>query len=115
MTTKLIFSAVVTDSHIELLYKGFKLQKDRANNAKEAFLRHIMHEVRVPLNSITMGLDVLATMQDSGTSSGVDREALMESRNAIALMREASSFMGGTLTSGIYTIYIILYNIIHII
>lgn len=30
-----------------------------ANEARRAFLRYVFHEVRVPLNSITMGLYIL--------------------------------------------------------
>eukprot|EP01041_Mallomonas_annulata_P009292 gene9292-19286_t len=49
LIVKLVFTSLVMDCHIELLYQSFQAQQTRANVARQGFLRYIMHEVRVPL------------------------------------------------------------------
>lgn len=61
--------------------------KKKGDDSKLMFLRYVFHEVRVPLNSVTLGLQLL---QDSEHLSDQDRETIF-------LMREAVGFMSETL------------------
>eukprot|EP01041_Mallomonas_annulata_P006217 gene6217-12595_t len=56
---KSVFASVAMDVHIEVLHHALVVQQQRADVARQTFLRYIMHEVRVPLNTISMGIDVL--------------------------------------------------------
>ena len=58
VSTKIMFVAILMTSHVEILYVLF-VTETHLNAAKRSFLRYIMHEVRVPLNSITMGIGLL--------------------------------------------------------
>eukprot|EP01042_Synura_sphagnicola_P004941 gene4941-6296_t len=71
-------------SHVEVLYMLFVLEL-HLNAAKRSFLRYIMHEVRVPLNSITMGIGLL---EESHHLSGEDRESLLMMKGATSFMQE---------------------------
>jgi len=59
--TKVIFVSLCMDAGLEvtdpsiLLY----LQEVKANETRRAFLRYVFHEIRVPINSISLGLEVL--------------------------------------------------------
>eukprot|EP01035_Chromulina_nebulosa_P028135 gene28135-biopygen17998 len=58
---KAFFAAVLTDAHTNFL---LDLQNDlewerQANTARRAFLKYLFHEVRTPLNSLTMGIELL--------------------------------------------------------
>eukprot|EP01041_Mallomonas_annulata_P000712 gene712-1368_t len=88
LSTKLLFSAIALENHIHIIQVALITQK-RGNEARRAFMRFIMHDVRVPLNSITMGIDVLSNTADM---NDVEMEALL-------MMREASMFMSDTLNS----------------
>jgi signal transduction histidine kinase len=61
----------------------------KANDTRRAFMRYVFHEVRVPLNTITMGLSLLKDDKDSRLSSSA--------REAIAMMTGATDFMSDTL------------------
>ena len=84
MSTKIIFISIVMTSHVEVLYMLFVLEL-HLNAAKRSFLRYIMHEVRVPLNSITMGIGLL---EESHHLSGEDRESLLMMKGATSFMQE---------------------------
>ena len=84
MSTKIIFISMVMTSHVEVLYMLFVLEL-HLNAAKRSFLRYIMHEVRVPLNSITMGIGLL---EESHHLSGEDRESLLMMKGATSFMQE---------------------------
>eukprot|EP01041_Mallomonas_annulata_P001163 gene1163-2257_t len=87
VSTKLLFSSVAMENHVQVMRLALQVE-ERSNEARRAFMRFIMHDVRVPLNSITMGIDVL-----SGKKSNKDEFEL----EALEMMREASMFMGETL------------------
>jgi signal transduction histidine kinase len=86
---KSIFAEIVLDEHLDALDPSALdlLTERRANESRRNFLRYVFHEVRVPLNSITMGLHLLS-----------DSEALDEAgRETVSMMKEASAYMGETL------------------
>lgn len=63
-------------------------EKKKAEESRLMFLRYVFHEVRVPLNSVALGLQLL---QDSSSNFSE------EDRETISLMREATGFMAETL------------------
>ena len=87
--TKGLFAAANMDIHVDLLVETEKLllEERRANAARRVFMKYIFHEVRTPLNSLTVGIDVLAM---SGNLDEQEKECL-------GMMRSASEFMSGTL------------------
>eukprot|EP01039_Chlorochromonas_danica_P009966 gene9966-11016_t len=87
---KTLFVQIVSDSHVEILDPNKFLlveEKKKAEESRLMFLRYVFHEVRVPLNSVALGLQLL---QDSDHLNEQDRET-------ISLMREATGFMAETL------------------
>jgi len=92
MTAKLVFLGVMVDAHI-----GVRVNKvvatlnvqQKMNEVRRAFLRNVFHEVRVPLSTITMGIDII---EASGALHGN-----VECQDAIDMMMEASSFVCDTL------------------
>eukprot|EP01041_Mallomonas_annulata_P002616 gene2616-5113_t len=122
---KLVFITLNMECHIETLYETFQTKQDQANQSRQAFLRYIMHEVRVPLSSISMGIDALSSLEEgynntnntnnintstntnntengyaSSSSSGdssLQKDA--EDQETLFIMREAVSFMSDTLNS----------------
>lgn len=85
---KLMFSLYVMDAHHDILDPSSYalLVEEKANASRRAFLRYVLHEVRVPLNSISMGLNLL---EDEGNGNG--------SGETILMIKEAVSFMTDTL------------------
>jgi signal transduction histidine kinase len=89
--TKGLFAAATMDIHLDMLYDTEKLliEEQRANNARRNFMKYIFHEVRTPLNSLTMGIDLLSM------SSNLDHN----DRDSLSMMRSASEFMSDTLNN----------------
>lgn len=87
--TKGLFAAVTTDAHIQLLNPATRalIEERRANEARRAFLRYIFHEVRTPLNSLTMGIEIF---ERSDHLDDAEQESLV-------MMKDASTFMSETL------------------
>ena len=86
--SKHCFALVLTDFQLEKMdpnVVALNVEKS-ANEARRAFLRYVFHEVRVPLNSISMGLHVLETHE-------FDEECI----ETIDMMQEATHFMAETL------------------
>ena len=86
---KTLYATFIIDSHVEVLNPStFQLLiEERANESRRSFLRYVFHEVRVPLNSITLGLHLL---DESRSLEESDAET-------INMMREATFFMTETL------------------
>ena len=91
LIAKLLFAGSVSDAHIGLAggIQNLKLVTEKAlNHTRRQFLRYVFHEVRVPLNTITMGLMVLKE----------DESVLCEaSKEALDMMGGATNFMSDTL------------------
>ena len=91
LIAKLLFASTVSDAHMSLSEGVNKLRLTAeltANEKRRQFLRYVFHEVRVPLNTISMGLIV---MKD-------DHIKLSDaSREAVDMMNGATNFMSDTL------------------
>ena len=84
ISTKIIFVAILMAAHVEVLYMLF-IAETHLNASKRAFLRYVMHEVRVPLSSITMGIGLL---EESDHITDEERESLMMMKGATCFMQE---------------------------
>jgi len=89
MSTKGIFATILIDIHKDALLVAYgELNEERrANDSRRAFLKYLFHEVRTPLNSLSIGIEIL---NRSSTLDEVERESLL-------MMSSASEFMAGTL------------------
>jgi signal transduction histidine kinase len=90
VSTKGLYAAIMMDVHMDVLDATVKalLDEKRANENRRAFLKYLFHEVRSPLNSISIGIDIL-----QGSSTVLDES----SRESLVMMRGASEFMAATL------------------
>jgi signal transduction histidine kinase len=89
--TKFFYLQIVGDCHIELLNPHkFQLleEKKKFVENRSLFLRYVFHEVRVPLNSISLGLQILQDLPHRLN------EEIME---LITMMKDASRMMEETL------------------
>ncbi len=87
---KVLFTHIITDSHVEILDPNKFLiieERRKAEESRLMFLRYVFHEVRVPLNSVVLGLQLL---QDNREFARVEKETL-------TMMKDATSFMAETL------------------
>ena len=91
LLTKGIFTSVAMEIHSDTFLQMRRLMMEHnersANEARRAFLKYIFHEVRNPLNSLSIGIEVLSGSRNLDTS---DKES-------ISMMRNASQFMSDTL------------------
>jgi len=87
--TKGLFAAFTMDLHLDLLVKTEQalVQEKRMNDARRTFMKYIFHEVRNPLNSLTVGIKLLMT---SPALEPQDKDSL-------EMMDSASKFMKETL------------------
>ena len=87
--TKALYAAVTMDVHSSALTEAQSalMEERNANEARRAFLKYIFHEVRTPLNSLTMGLEILK-QGDRLNSSDLE---------LLSMMKVASDFMADTL------------------
>lgn len=86
---KLCFASLCMDAHLEVSHPAIALldAENFANTSRRAFLRYVFHEVRVPLNSISMGVQLLESSD----------KIVDEDRDTIFMVKEAVGFMGETL------------------
>ena len=84
VASKLMVTVAATEEHTAITNPmALELIRERsANEGRREFLRYIFHEVRVPLNTVTMGIDILRNTED-----------MNEERDAVHMMSEASFFM----------------------
>eukprot|EP01041_Mallomonas_annulata_P005777 gene5777-11672_t len=89
ITTKLVFIMAAIDIHLDVIHPDSYalVEERRMNETRRACLRYVFHEVRVPLNSMTLGISLL---EKSCNLEESDIESL-------EMMREASHFMSQTL------------------
>ena len=83
-----IASSLLAESHTEAFLESEReIEKERqANESRTAFLKHLFHEVRTPLNSLAMGLELLRTRKNDEAD-----------RDLLSMMTGASTFMANTL------------------
>eukprot|EP01041_Mallomonas_annulata_P006753 gene6753-13688_t len=97
MSAKMFFSAVATDVHLDVLYHALLSQQSRFTESRKAFIRYIMHEIRVPLNALSMGISVLIGNNDTNNDPNqVEVQDEYESET-LTMMRDASTSMENTL------------------
>ena len=106
----LIFSTIAVEMYTHMIYDGYVVQV-RTNIYRQSFLRYILHEVRVPLSSISMGIDSLlfsrynddnvgdSNETGAGFGAGTYRRRTEDDNETLGMMREATEFMGDTLNS----------------
>lgn len=70
------------------------LAEQEANENRRAFLKYVFHEVRVPLSSISMGLNLMSLPAKGGAKEGGLADECIET---IEMMSEATEFMTRTL------------------
>jgi signal transduction histidine kinase len=87
--TKICFATICMNSNLEVSHPAIILidAEKFAQTSRKAFLRFVFHEVRVPLNSISLGIQVLSNTPELGPAE----------HETINLMKEATNFMGETL------------------
>eukprot|EP01036_Dinobryon_divergens_P033635 gene33635-biopygen26630 len=84
------FAAAVANAHTHALLEVQQdLDRERlSNQARRDFLKYLFHEVRTPLNSLTMGIELLKAKKE-----GLDQE----DRDVLTMMKGSSDFMAETL------------------
>lgn len=87
---KIMFTSLCTDAHMEVSHPAIAQlsEEQKSHAARRAFLRYVFHEVRVPLNSISMGVQLLG-------DSDIDPDS--PEGEVVLMIREATTFMGETL------------------
>ena len=85
MSTKVFYVIVMMNAHTDLTHL---LANADLNETRRAFLRYVMHEVRVPLNSVSAGIGIIR-------SYTLDEEG----RDTLAMMDTATVFMAETLNN----------------
>jgi signal transduction histidine kinase len=88
--SKALFVLILSEAHISILDLSKILLFEETKKVEEnrvMMLRYVFHEVRVPLNSVSLGLELLS---DSASLSSEDKETL-------GLMKEATGFISETL------------------
>ena len=87
--TKLAVTQTTIHAHIKIMEfaRQCVLLEQRANEAKRNYLRYVFHDVRVPLNSISMGLSLMETLP------GLTKSDL----EIFRMMQDACVFMSNTL------------------
>ncbi len=86
---KVMFAYLLTDAHIEILDPNKFLIIEERRKAEESrlnFLRYVFHEVRVPLNSVVLGLQLLH-----------DNDIAHTEKETLTMMKDATKFMSETL------------------
>mmetsp|Transcript_9476 Transcript_9476/g.13093 ORF Transcript_9476/g.13093 Transcript_9476/m.13093 type:complete len:755 (+) Transcript_9476:48-2312(+) len=89
MATKGLYAAVLMDVHFDTLVvtqQALSLEQT-ANEARRVYLKYLFHEVRTPLNSLSIGIDILDRNPQLGE----------EDRESLQMMRVAADFMSKTL------------------
>ena len=96
LVLKAFFAANLADAHIHSLLRSerdrifFEFEKEcYANEARRNFLKYLFHEVRTPLNSLTMGIELLQTTDVNGVAEA----------ELLDMMKGAGDFMSDTLNN----------------
>lgn len=89
LLTKGLFIIIIMNRHIELYELALKTINYHIEKNRREFIKYIFHEVRNPLNSLTIGIDLLneATKEEN------------EEKNILIMMRASAEFMGDTLNN----------------
>jgi signal transduction histidine kinase len=87
--SKGLFAGFTMDFHLELLVATEQglIQQERMNNARRTFLKYIFHEVRNPLNSLTVGIKLLME----------NNEIMVQDKETLFMMDDSARVMSETL------------------
>lgn len=119
--SKLVFASLCTDAKLEITHPSAYANeiRNKLNAERRTFLRYMFHELRVPLNSISLGIQyVLESISDetpndatnkhfimrghsSEESSEIDTKGLNE---ALAMISESSVYMD-TVLNDVFSIH----------
>ena len=84
---KACFSYFCLDFHAEtfkMIHQAL-LEETRANESKRSFMKYVLHEVRTPLNSVSMGIELL---NDKDNMNDEKQEALETMKSAVTFMND---------------------------
>ena len=87
VSLKVSFMSIILSSYMKSIHHLLVMERN-LNIAKRHFLRYIMHEVRVPLSSVVMGINVLE-------KRNLDDDEI----NTIVMVKAATDFMRETLNN----------------
>lgn len=104
---KMLFASICTDARLEITHPSVYMLEvqEKANVEKRSFLRYIFHEMRVPLNTISLGVQHLTDVQNDGhpdancndnAMSDDDDDDSVE-KETLGIISGAASFMGDVL------------------
>ena len=85
ISTKVFYVVVMLNSHSDMVKY---ISQAELNETRRNFLRYVMHEVRVPLNSVTAGIGVLETFDLNN-----------EGYDTLTMMSTATLYMADTLNN----------------
>jgi signal transduction histidine kinase len=87
---RMVFVSFCLNAHLEVSHPAIALidAENFGNTSRRAFIRYVFHEVRVPLNSIALGIQILANQ-----SMELDKTMM----DTLCMIRDAVNFMGDTL------------------
>jgi signal transduction histidine kinase len=89
----IFLNAIVEDQiHVAQKIRFREEAETLANATRRTFLRYVFHELRIPLNTVTMGMAVLEN----------DEELCGESKKALNMMNGATSFINDTLNDVLF-------------
>ena len=90
ISSKLLFVSSLLDAHVGLsdYLEASRSAEKRANDAQRDFLRFVFHELRIPLNTITMGIELMQGDTSSGRSANPWTEALRMMNGAAVFMND---------------------------
>jgi len=106
MLAKLIFVSVCMTTQTDVLHTIIEAQQEEAIEKRRVFLRWIMHEIRVPLNSISMGIDVMDLACEDMSVSSTSLSNILINRHftdidtnntTLAMIKDATISMSNTL------------------
>jgi len=88
--TKCCFAVFCMDAHLQVYHPSLVLlDAERiAKDSRLSFLRYISHEIRVPLNSIQLGIDIL----------NCNHALIEEDLSMVAILREAAQNLSNSLS-----------------
>ena len=95
LLSKLLFVSTLLDAQVYLI-DSMEIQQQTeklAQDSRRDFLRFVFHELRIPLNTLTIGIGLL--MEDKDTLQNACREALR-------MMNGAANLMSDTLNDVLY-------------
>lgn len=94
LITKGLFIIIIMNKHIELYELALKTINYHIEKNRREFIKYIFHEVRNPLNSLTIGIDLL-----NDIINHTEKNDEYDEKNILVMMRASAEFMGDTLNN----------------